>query len=195
MTSSDSALSRRSLVSAGAWTAPAIAVAVAAPLAAASGEPVPEAERWENNLFPQFALGSSDLVWARTTVNVLGQGPKQVRLFNYSSAEDVPAAGATITIRVRQTSGPTFPADSLVVSSLTGPIGAVGIGTSSVSFVNPQPIARDGGSAVFPITFRVPTGTAGVGAATGWEMTISSSAGDGTYTQGKLGAWSGASTL
>ncbi|WP_268788304.1 MULTISPECIES: hypothetical protein [unclassified Rathayibacter] len=39
------------------------------------------------------------------------------------------------------------------------------------------------------------TGTVGVNAATGWSMTITSSAGEGTYSQGKLGAWSGASTL
>lgn len=196
MTTPDArSLSRRSLVSAGAWTAPAVAIAVAAPFAAASGEPVPEAERWENNLFPQFALGSSDLVWARTSVNVLGQGPKQIRLFNYSSAEDVPAGAATITVVVQQTSGPSFPADSLVVSSLTGPTSVTGLGTSSISFLNPQPIVRDGGSAVFPIAFKVATGTAGVGAATGWQMTISSSAGEGTYTQGKLGAWTGPSTL
>ncbi|WKK72159.1 hypothetical protein Q0F99_03790 [Rathayibacter oskolensis] len=193
MTSTD-ALSRRSLVSAGAWTAPAVAIAIAAPHAAAS-EPVPEAERWENNLFPQFALGASDLVWARTTVNVLGQGPKQARLFNYSSAEDVPAGAATITIRVTQTSGPTLPADSLVITSLTGPTAVTGLGTSFVTFPNPALIARDNGSAVFPIAFKVTTGTVGVNAATGWSMTITSSAGDGTYTQGKLGAWTGASTL
>lgn len=197
----DAPLPRRSLVTAGMWTAPIVAVALATPAAAASGEPVPEAERWENNLFPQFALGSSNLVWARTTVNVLGQGPRQVRLFNYSSAEDVPAGAATITITVAQTAGPSFPAGSLVVASLTAPaglpapLGVTGIGTSTVTFLNPQAILRDGGSAAFDIAFRIGNGVSGVGAATEWSMTVSSTAGDGTYNQGRLGAWTGPNTL
>jgi hypothetical protein len=64
-----------------------------------------------------------------------------------------------------------------------------------VTFLNPQAILRDGGPAAFDIAFRVGTGVTGVGAATEWSMTVSSTAGDGTCNQGRLGAWTGPNTL
>ncbi|MBO0985039.1 hypothetical protein [Rathayibacter sp. SD072] len=112
-----------------------------------------------------------------------------------------PAGASTITITIVQTDGPSFPTGSLVVAPLTAPaglpapLGVTGIGTSTVTFLNPQALLRDGGSAAFDIAFHGGTGVSRVGAATEWSMTVSSTAGDGTCNQGRPGAWTGPNTL